>query len=628
MINSFFSKKRYFTFLILFLVIGGGVAGYFIMSTLYRASSNYAQNQRLENVINSVNKSTIASKEFLLNSYTDEQFYKSGSNKNTIAFDSNYTLALHELTQFLNEKNEGGESIEFKELVPTLESYQATFKEMTSLYQQKGFKDVGVEGAMRKAVHEIENAPFLPSLTPLLSLRRHEKDFILRKDLAYVDKYTKEWEKLVNEYQATTALSPEQKEFFVQKLNEYKGSFFQIVEIEQKIGLTERTGFRKEIVVKQNTLEADLLHIKNALAQQTEASLQILKVVVWAVSSLLLLFFVLLTVLFVLFNDYVRKPVIRLREAAEAVSGGNLSIDISDLKKYSLLKELTMSIEQIIYKFRDTIAKVGNISKSGERVEVEIHSEKDEVGKALVAIATQLDLMRKQEGQRAWHNEGLAMFAEIVREQNEVRAFSERTIKGLVQFLKVNQAGLFILTEEETGESFLELTAAYAYERKKFVEKKIPLGEGLVGQCFMEGESIYMTDVPQNYVHITSGLGEATPRCLFLLACKAKNRVEAVLELASFEPLSEYQRDFLEKVGESIASALYFIRVNEKTSHLMLDFKQQTEHLKMQEEEMRQNLEELNATQEEMQRREKGLKERIAWLEKKIDQDSSVSFCA
>jgi hypothetical protein len=597
------------------MIIGGAVVGTFIINTLYQISRSFSQNNRLGYIINAVNKSTIASKEFLLNSYTDEQFYQTGHNAATINFDSSFSDATEELLHF--KKDLKSNDTEIDSILPSLELFQKTFLDMVSVYKEKGFKDIGIEGKMRKAVHNIEHAEFLPDLKPLLSLRRHEKDFILRKDLAYTDKYNKEWQSLYDFYLANNSFSEEEKSLLTTEMNNYKNAFYQIVEIEKLIGLNTKEGLRNEIVKRQHQLEAQLLKVQTKLEKQTEQSIFNLKIVIWAVSVLLLMFFILISGLFTIFNNTVRKPVLELKSAAEEVSIGNLSIDIEDLKKYSLLKELTISIEQIIHKFKETIQTVESIAKNDNSKAIEIQNEKDEVGKALNTISKEIGEMRQHEIRRSWHNEGLAMFSEIIREQNNIEMFAEKSVKAIVKYLVINQASLFVVSDQESGKQ-LELKAVYAYDRKKFAEKTILPGEGLIGQCYLEKESILLTEVPKNYIHITSGLGEATPTCIYILACKTKDHVEAILELASFAILDKHHLEFLEKIGESIASTIYFIRINDKTSNLMLGFKEQTEALKMQEEEMRQNLEELSATQEEMTRRENGYKSRIAKLESEL----------
>ena len=180
---------------------------------------------------------------------------------------------------------------------------------------------------------------------------------------------------------------------------------------------------------------------------------------------------------------------------------------------------------------------------------------------------------------------------------------------------EANQGGLYLVKEDENEEKHLELVSCYAYERQKFDSKRIEIGQGLIGQCYLEKETMVLKEVPEEYITITSGLGDAPPTFIAIIPLMQEDHIAGVMEIALFTELEQYKIDFLSKLGESIAAFISTNTLNEKTKKLLEQSQVQMEQLQSQEEEMRQNMEELQATQEEMQRKEKEYLDRINELE-------------
>nr|WKN35496.1 GAF domain-containing protein [Tunicatimonas sp. TK19036] len=237
----------------------------------------------------------------------------------------------------------------------------------------------------------------------------------------------------------------------------------------------------------------------------------------------------------------------------------------------------------------------------------------------------ELELAQAEEKKRQWAAEGVAQVSEILRKTDNGSNIFDQLVASLVKYLKANQAGLFVVERESEQECTIDLKACYAYERKKFISKTIQPGEGLIGQAFLEADYLYVTDIPQDYVRITSGLGKATPTSLLIVPLKVNDVVEGVLEMAGFYPFEEHEIDFLKKAGEIIASHVQNQRVMQQTRHLLQSAQEQSEEMRAQEEEMRQNMEELQATQEEMHRKEREYQVRIEALEDQISQKETHS---
>lgn len=224
--------------------------------------------------------------------------------------------------------------------------------------------------------------------------------------------------------------------------------------------------------------------------------------------------------------------------------------------------------------------------------------------KALLSLKEHLVLAKQGEDARTWLTAGLAKFGELLRNKDGVllTKLADNFLSHLVRYIGANQAAIFVLETEEES-SFLNLISCYAYDKKKFREARINPGDGLAGQCVLEKEPIYLKKTPTDYIKITSGLGEATPREVYISPLLVNDTVFGVIELASFHEFTTAHRDLITKLSENLASTIKAGQENERTRMLLEKSQHAAEELKAQEEELRQNMEELSATQEEMQRK-------------------------
>jgi transcriptional regulator with GAF, ATPase, and Fis domain len=244
---------------------------------------------------------------------------------------------------------------------------------------------------------------------------------------------------------------------------------------------------------------------------------------------------------------------------------------------------------------------------------------KDNLVGKLIGMREQMKKVKQEDEKRLWTTEGINQFSENIRKhQHSLQDLCYQSVVFLVKYLRAQQGGLFIHQAEEGGDAYLELAACYAFDRKKFVEKRIEIGHGILGQTYLEAETVLLTELPQKYTTITSGLGEATPTCLLVVPMKYNDKVQAILEIAGFHIYEPHEIAFIEKAGEFIASAIAAAQSTEMTQTLLAQFQEQAEQMRAQEEEMRQNMEELVATQEEMHRKEQ---EYLAMINKEMVED-------
>lgn len=306
-----------------------------------------------------------------------------------------------------------------------------------------------------------------------------------------------------------------------------------------------------------------------------------------------------------IFRRYVVTPISELNDIANRLEEGDLHINT----KYDSTDELGTAIRNIkaaTQHLEQAVTFAGQIGTGNFISDYKPSGEKDALGHSLLNMRNKLQEVNREDKKRNWATEGLAKFAEIVRDhQNHVEKLGDAVLENLVQYMEANQAALFLVNDDDIEQIHLQLISVYAWDRKKFGEKTIRKGEGLLGQVWLEKEFLYMTKLPSDFIQITSGLGKATPRTLMVVPLKLNDEVFGILEIASFREYETYERDFLIKLSELIGATISSAKINSRTSKLLEQSQTHADVMREQEEMMRQAMEEMQATQEEISRKEK-----------------------
>ncbi|MBI9069261.1 MAG: GAF domain-containing protein [Salinivirgaceae bacterium] len=319
----------------------------------------------------------------------------------------------------------------------------------------------------------------------------------------------------------------------------------------------------------------------------------------------------LLSLIIYIIAKMVTNPLKLTTSVLKRLSEGNInSSDKLQIHSGDEIEDMADSVNQLI----DGLGKTAEFARTIGQGNLEAKYEKAgandvlgnsllEMRQSLVAAATEEEKRKAEDEKVNWATQGQAKFGDILRQHNQsIDELSFNIMSNLVDYVEAIQGALFVKNDDNEEESIFELTGAIAYDRKKVLESKFKLGEGLIGRCAYEKLTIYMEEVPENYVHVTSGLGESNPRSILLVPAILNEEVYAIIELVSFNKFENHQIEFIERIGESIASTISNARVNDRTTKLLGQSKLQAEELAAQEEEMRQNLEELQTTQEEVGR--------------------------
>ena len=308
----------------------------------------------------------------------------------------------------------------------------------------------------------------------------------------------------------------------------------------------------------------------------------------------------------------ITKPLVKATRILGELSLGKIDpAKKIEIKTGDEIEDIASSINILIDSLYKTSQFAKEIGKGNLQANYSKLSDQDVLGDALLEMRKSLEYAKKideerklEESKNKWYNEGMAKFAEILRHNtSNLNDFAYETIRNLTKYIDATIGAVFLINNDNPNNIYLELMATYAYERRKYEEKVIRMGEGLLGRCAQEAETIYMTEIPNGYIKIASGLGQNEPSVLLLVPMKINDEVHGVIEIASFESIEEYKIKFIEKIGESFAATISSIKVNIRTAKLLEESRIKSEELASQEEEMRQNMEELQATQEESARK-------------------------
>lgn len=311
----------------------------------------------------------------------------------------------------------------------------------------------------------------------------------------------------------------------------------------------------------------------------------------------------------------ITRPVNFLKDVVTKLGRGELVEDKQTKFSNDEIGEMAHAMDNLVTGLKATTLFAENIGKGNYATEFKPLSEHDVLGNALINMRDNLAAVAEEDKKRNWATEGLAKFGEILRSNtNDLEKLSDEIISNLVKYLKANQGALYIMDDEEGEEQTMSMRACYAWNKKKYLNHKIHLGEGLAGQAWQEGDLIYLTEVPQNYIKITSGLGEANPSAVLIVPLKVNDQIYGVVELASFNTFADFEMEFVQKIAESIASTISSVKINARTQRLLEESQEMTEQMRAQEEEMRQNMEELQATQEELERKSRQAAENVEQL--------------
>ncbi|HEY7234134.1 MAG TPA: response regulator, partial [Gemmatimonadaceae bacterium] len=260
------------------------------------------------------------------------------------------------------------------------------------------------------------------------------------------------------------------------------------------------------------------------------------------------------------------------------------------------------------------IADVATAVTKGDltrQITVDAQGELDELKQNINQMIGNLRETTERNQEQDWLKTNLAKFSRMMQGQKDLESVSRLIMSELTPLVSAHHGAFFMAEGDlgDLGDPMLKLIASYAYRARKNVSNRFSPGEGLVGQAALEKQPILLTNVPDDYIQIASGLGEAPPRNIIVLPILFEGDVKAVIELASFLPFSAIHQTFLDQLAESIGVVLNMIQANMRTEELLEQSQKLTQELQSQSRELQQQQEELKRSNAELEAQARTLRQ-------------------
>lgn len=274
--------------------------------------------------------------------------------------------------------------------------------------------------------------------------------------------------------------------------------------------------------------------------------------------------------------------------------------------------QMAIKVDDLVQTLRDNADFAKRIGEGKYDTTFKVASDNDELGMSLLTMRKNLIENERLDKERNWIVRGVAEISEILRLHDSLDSLGDDVIKFILEKIGAIQGAFYVINDEDQSNPIIELRASYAYGRKKYLQRQFKFAEGLVGQAVAEQDTIRRTEIPDNYVTITSGLlGDQRPTSILIVPLITNEAVYGVLEFAGFKKFDLSQVKFVQELSLILARTIFNIRVNERTRTLLEESQELSNELKEKQEVLRQNAEEMQATQEELQRTNQQLEEQI-----------------
>jgi signal transduction histidine kinase/CheY-like chemotaxis protein/HAMP domain-containing protein len=271
-----------------------------------------------------------------------------------------------------------------------------------------------------------------------------------------------------------------------------------------------------------------------------------------------------------------------------------------------LWRDLTDNVNQLAANLTNQVRSIADVATAvtkgdlSRSIAVEASGEMASLKDNINEMIRNLKDQTLKNAEQDWLKTNLARFSRMLQGERDLATVSNLIMSELAPLVNA-QYGVFYVTRREENETVLDLVASYGAESKDILKRAFKLREGLIGQCAADKRAILLSDVPRDFIRISSGLGQMAPVNVAVLPVLFENDVKAVIELASFSRFNETHQSFLDQLLESIGIVLNTIAATMRTEGLLKQSQLLTQELQARQTELTTKQEELHTTNEELQ---------------------------
>lgn len=305
-----------------------------------------------------------------------------------------------------------------------------------------------------------------------------------------------------------------------------------------------------------------------------------------------------------LISRSISNPIKKITNSANLISMGDLGQNI-DVNKNDEIGELANSLRELQNDLGQKIVHAKKIAKDDYSSMIEPKSEKDELSIALNDMTSALFKISKENNKSMWITGSQNTLNEKMRGDLTLEALSQNIITYLSENINAQISALYLTNGSDKE---LKLASSYAFSKRKSNNGTIKVGEGLIGQAALEKKMISFTDIPDDYIHINSGLGNGSPKNIVVVPIVLEEKLIGVIELGSFKEFTDDEMELLNIVSENIAIGINSTKSRLATEELLEKTKQQSVEMAIQQEEMEKS-------NVELEQQTKALKESEASLQ-------------